>query len=944
MYINVMASNIPEKIRKSYIETTDAELEFRSEIDRNEWINMYKSQILTSNTYTVKKSLIVLINITAATERNRPITRRLENYIDDKGKFIPSEQRWMEKSVLDSGMMGGVRLVLSMERRLDPVADPPKNYTASSYRLRIRYSTTWLTNWRLDLTIVKNVTGSQAQNINALQIAKDYMFPPGKAVDPLELDDSSLQYEIEVEHISDLKSDLQVSTMKQVASQIESYIKPGTLNSEYSIGIRDLAQKIGITPKRGNANRTISSLKELVNAPKVFTKETYHSTIYRNITKYYISDKADGDRVLLYYNKTGDWQVVSNINISPLTTALRIPSQIAVIDCERVEKEYYAFDLLMWGVSVIGKPFHERLELLHTVCGEIGLKVKPQILLGSKPVSRRKTPDQSKTTKGKTPDQTKTSKGKTPDQSKTANGKTPDQTKSADPVKDLISSQIRSMASEHSSMGYVSDGIIFTPADGLYVTMSVYKYKNPERQTIDFLIMQAPASVMGTGPYKNIPNRDLYFLFCGTGREGASHLQKLSCYSEIFQNYTIRDEFYPIQFAPHKYDRAYMYYHPRGTSLAGQVGEFVLKCPDQDRAGVASRATVEQCEWQLVKLRPDKEIDVRNGTSYGNSFKVAEMIFLNYFDPMTVDFLINPQVTSYFSEAKSPIYQASTKFNAFVKAQIMRQLWGKDTVIDLASGNGQDLFVYSGYRIKNLVMAERDKNALSEISRRAEMQGDAKLYLYANPPPKNQHTNVIIKELDIAARPEYRFNDLGVPSLHGGAGADAVVMNFAIHYFMESTTSRANLLNMVDAVLKPGGIFLFTCLNGAYIHQLFQPIGADTEPTENMMWMKDETTKYHIRRLYERDLTAVGQRIAVLLPFSNELKEEYLVNVQDLIGTLLDRGYTLRQNASFGDWIARYMSTSRGASIPLDEHDRQYCSLYRYVSLIKPLKASKKAE
>jgi hypothetical protein len=39
---------------------------------------------------------------------------------------------------------------------------------------------------------------------------------------------------------------------------------------------------------------------------------------------------------------------------------------------------------------------------------------------------------------------------------------------------------------------YETDGIIFTPADGFYISMKVYKYKPPQHLTIDFLIKKYP--------------------------------------------------------------------------------------------------------------------------------------------------------------------------------------------------------------------------------------------------------------------------------------------------------------------------------------------------------------------------------------------------------------------------------------------------------------------
>src|SRR6185437_3119630 len=90
---------------------------------------------------------------------------------------------------------------------------------------------------------------------------------------------------------------------------------------------------------------------------------------------------------------------------------------------------------------------------------------------------------------------------------------------------------------------------------------------------------------------------------------------------------------------------------------------------------------------------------------------------------------------------------------------------------------------------------------------------------------------------------------------------DGVVCNFALHYMCDSLANLRNLLYLNARLLKMGGSFVFTVMDGKRVFALLQGlrIGQQWQSGDDQ---DDAAPKYAIKKLYSGDtMTQVGQTI-----------------------------------------------------------------------------------
>jgi len=181
--------------------------------------------------------------------------------------------------------------------------------------------------------------------------------------------------------------------------------------------------------KKLNLRGNPTSLIEISNNPISLTKNDI-----KKIENYSVSEKADGVRCFLYYDKKNTYEILKPWDITIVDTK---GIKNSLIDCEKVEDRYYKFDLLIYdNRSVINESFRKRYELL----------------LGN----------------------------------------------FIDVKKFYFDGDIYKKAEEiwKEKHPYHIDGLIFTP-DKPYNNMIVYKWKPPRELTIDFLIKKIDKDNMG---------------------------------------------------------------------------------------------------------------------------------------------------------------------------------------------------------------------------------------------------------------------------------------------------------------------------------------------------------------------------------------------------------------------------------------------------------------
>ena len=351
--------------------------------------------------------------------------------------------------------------------------------------------------------------------------------------------------------------------------------------------------------------------------------------------------------------------------------------------------------------------------------------------------------------------------------------------------------------------------MIFTEDANYYG--KVYKWKPPEHLTIDFLIVEPAKELASKEPYLTAPNKHIYLLFCGISYENFNKLgmELLPHYDKMI-SHDKKKHYFPIHFAPSGNKLAYIW-ETDHDDVAGHIGEF----------GYSDNG------WVLHNLRPDKDILVKQGDSFGNDFRIAEGIFNSFADPLTFENLNGSIDIGYFQKSKtiSGRYTKMIKFNSFVKAQVLRQLSGSNFVVDLAAGKGQDMATYFSFGVQHVLFVDIDKNAIIELDKRKFTLGQKGYHIYGKPPKDHK------MQIDTL------IADLTVDAVDAEL-ATGVVINLALHYLIHNTKTRDAFIDRIDQLLAPGGTFIFTCFDGDRIIPLIKD--------DDFIIEEDNEIKYHI--------------------------------------------------------------------------------------------------
>lgn len=470
-------------------------------------------------------------------------------------------------------------------------------------------------------------------------------------------------------------------------------------------------------------------------------------------------------------------------------------------------------------------------------------------------------------------------------------------------TKEAYQTQIRNFYDNALTRPYHIDGLIFTSCNTPYKTTQFYKWKPVEDMTIDFVARKCPKELMGINPYNIRSGYSIYILFNGISYRDYKKLGlgRIQYYNKLF-SYTNKN-YFPIQFSPSDKPNAYIWYHQDDT-LDGKVVEL---CFDG--------------EWRLNKIREDRSADLEK-SYYGNNFKVAEIIWRNFSNPLTMDMLCSTfeelSKEFYFITEHSTEHKSIRKFNNMVKFELIKRLSiDKSTVIDFGCGKGQDMFKYVKSGISSVLMIDVNENNLCEIISR-------KYGFCDNNSFNKDSMNIYIQNLDLTRN--YLDNlmklyESGIPITKNST--KLIICNFAIHYLCETPHQIANLVNMVDALLGSGGRFLFTCLDGQKVYDLLKD-----EPE----W--GDGAKYKIKKLYGNGKFDTGKYIDILLPFSNgTFYREALVNLEAIKKQFEKKKIMMESSDTFEHYLRMFQDTHH--SYNLDEWDLVYIKLLNFTVLYK---------
>lgn len=852
-------------ITKLYNVDKSRELEIRMNITNpNIFVDLFGH-------FNSKKTPVFEQSITAITDRD--ITDSKNNMIDTdrniitfkKGvkhtdKFIKKKR--LGASIFKSRYLGVFNMVLSEESEIEKFS----NNGAKLINIRVR-ATFVRKNWQYDFNIVKELPVSYISQITSY---KKLMLKDFTVDDFLKLvDTTGLRFSLEMEYRNVDDTDLTEEKVNNAINEIICIIDPEhSKNVELQDAIH-MASKY-IRPRDESEFRSRFGFKQLMIQAKTITKTNYRDEIFPHLNEFYISPKADGERCLTLITNNC-CQIITANNI--INTNIGAEEEgISVIDCELVQvggkPKVIPIDVICLNNNNIRtQGFEQRYDAFEDAKNLLG-----PILGPNKPFKRLK----------------------------------PENYKSI--LQKLIEKE----------WSYKVDGIIFVRSGDQYVDTKVYKWKaNP---TIDFLVRRVPKSLRGVAPYQEKEGFDPYILCCGINHQRFrdSKLTFIPGFHELFPRNSRRGTYFPIQFSPADFPRAYIYYHQSDENLDGKVVEFSYVIPADE--------SVINGSWKLEKIRDDRKIELQYGNYYGNDYDVALTNWNNLSNPVTIDFLCNP-TTTYFKEKKSSIHMAMTKFTGYAKGTLISQFRGANWVIDLCAGRGSDIFNYCNNSITNVLFIDKDTDALQELQERTKVRSKTLKRIDYRPLTHVADLNISYEKL-LKELLEFQIPPSGV---------DGVICNFGIHYLVESDDSTMNIIKLVSKLVKGGGRFIFTLLDGSRVHDKF--LKHSVLKGSSYDFEQDGVVKYSIKRMYKVDNFAKYKcKIGLTLPFSSgNYYDEVLVDVEHLINLFEKNGFEREQYTPFTKLLPNFEKHNKSYFDSLDESDLEFLKLYSYVSLYKPL-------
>lgn len=766
---------------------------------------------------------------------------------------------WIKKETVGytflKELAGGPITAAKLKLSEEIPTSPPKSTLVKHIRIKRRWQLPF-EDGTLEIDLAKTVPSSQA-NLKTL-VAASFT---GSYLDINVADWDELRVEFEMKKAS------YADISKQVSSTIAALEGWLVKTSELQQAIHKTARMV---TRRHDMFRTSHGLKRLLSKVVDLDVNTFTKAFAPRVSDYYITDKADGVRTLLVVNGKELMLVNNTLNTKKLDSS----KPKAVVDCELVvlksgKTHLLAFDILLHGETrCMDLSTEVRLEhMKEFVAGNSWVSEA----LGEFGVSEFKVKTFSKL-------------GSLEDIRKFVEGK-----------------QVQVTESETTSE-YNTDGVIFTKADDPYMSRNCYKWKPPHMRTIDFYAVKVPDHAMNMQPFCDTPvnmGETLYVLMVTISK---SEISKLMV--EFMPNYNViiddnKRDIVPIQFSTSSNKSTYMWV-TQGDQYDKQIVEM----------GWAGD------KWTLHRLRTDRADELSRGNYFGNYYSVAELTWQSILNPLTYERLTGIEHSEmYFMEDDNTSYKSQRVFNSHVKSTLLKTLWdpkltktlhGKKTsVIDLASGKGQDMNKYADVGASRVLFVDNDSAALDELVRRKHTSrhsgGLAIFTLLADLTADSKETIKLVEEA------KFRQCDL-------------IVCNFAIHYLASTQTAIQNMATLASSLLADNGRLLITCFDGKKVFDLISRTGSWAIRENNVL-------KYSIVLEEKREEFMHGTKIKLILPFTQgDHVEESLVDLDMLAKGMASKGLSEEARGSFSDFA--YGMKKMPTMSPGDE---TFVSLYSYL-------------
>jgi len=894
------------ELLKKYKDMKNLEFEFRfknvdKEIFSNVHARLLKSPEFTFNNieYSINATSD---NIFGGTEKNNT-TNYIRRILFDSttGKKV-NDEHMKKKSITRIPVAGFISYTINLSEET-----PCENFSSqmnASIRFKLRSSFLTLDKqWRIDLTAVKSTVLKNIGPEIKQMVTKMFIPTDAKSfVETLNYDELT-GFELEIEHVGD-KNLLDAGSLS-IAKKILSIIDPTYVeDSLFKEEINRVAAHIIEDKEKLTYFKYNPGLKRLLNQAISLTANAY-AEIQPSMSNFYLTEKADGIRCIVSIAGNTCRVLTDKVLEIPYRPTNRAPTDVIIVEGEYIswtdpETSQTTVEILLFDALVVnGNPvfkddFKKRSATLPTIAELINMVWISNIKVGlanikAIKVSSKKFIDCAL----------------------------------ASPTNNIFRKLYES------KFNYEIDGLILTSTTDNYQNTKSYKWKPTEHNTIDFMTVKAPSEILGKFPYMPRPNLDLYILFVGCSAEVQKKLgiTTIVGYNKLFP--TVKTQsYYPIQFTPSAAPTDHIFY-----AAPDQSEKINYKVVEYKKDKVNA--------WELVRVREDRKLEPNY---FGNDYRIAELTYSNYLNPLSVDDLVLPP-RNYFTKDANTTYKAANGYKRFIIGNLISHyMKNASEIIDLGAGRGADLGRYFENGVHRGLFIDIDKAALAElVERKFSIINDKRKQHKIDKFRRTQDTNQVVLNREASTggmQITTMQADLKTPVAElieqteklNFMRSTIVAMNssFVFHYLCDNTDSLRNVIQYIKAMLKPGGTFSFTTLNGESVFNTLK----STPHGEQYQMPENNIIKYAFKKLYVGDaLSDIGQKISVKLPFIEEMVEEPLCNINYVIKEFEKHGFSVELNYSLSKQLDAFKEANIAMYNNLTPVDLTYIGLHQYVLL-----------
>ena len=511
----------------------------------------------------------------------------------------------------------------------------------------------------------------------------------------------------------------------------------------------------------------------------------------------------------------------------------------------------------------------------------------------------------------------------------------------------------KTILNSEKSYPYHIDGLIYTP---MYLPVGgmtmddtpekpantwklAYKWKPPEENTIDFLVKIKKGTTnnpiltfINSVPYRTLDLRIGYDPSSWDKITPRSYLEG----SIIKKKSYIEKEFHPADVIHDDISTCVLPYNSlcENGDIIEDDSIIEFKYDNTDDSPPFST------KWIPIRTRKDKTELYRKSKSIAgaaNDIATAMNIWRTIRVPITkdmicgkvdIDKLIIPEDNDVYYDRKVKrdkfASNAMMRYHNDIKRQLITKYKG-ESVIDLACGKGGDIqkYIDQGFRRIYGLDSNRDniENPIDGIyARLMDRRMKNGRYVFLTYDLSNEFNIEKIENADdkYVANIIYGHKKDALLGKYGNFAVDKfdlVSCQFAIHYFFESEKILDNFLNTVNLNIKDDGYFIGTCLNGELVKR------ALLNKTEIRGLSDANQVLWNIKKLYTKNTGVVyGEEIEVFMESIGRVFKEYLVNIDILVKKLKPFGFELIENMSFKDFTGN-------VELQLDDQQKEYSFL-----------------